>query len=646
MIHVGKYKIFHGDFHGQWNASEEELALLVAGLWHHGYDFTAFQSPARHDALEGIITENKLPIHVFSGKEYMYEWAHLTTAYVKGEAPPINDPDYEKVLAWYRENSEWVIMAHPYEFMIDKLESLLDKNLLDAVELVNGFRNSNRNQKLLSWYDDLLKRGKYVPIVGGLDIHIPGGSRRPSILYSANYPPSADISLFGANRTGIIAETCDVKSVKSAIFAKKSFIELSDTHKLIGPPEIVSYLENNQYWEKVEEDLKRRRRLIPQTAGMIIGENENELKYPLLADSVEIAGKSFKVPSSGRISINVPLRFSRNTQYLNIVSKSADAMSVNTLKVYHPVNVDVFPEIENGRCRTVANISNVGREILTGLRLTISANGQSFSDVLPEMKGNAVEQLVHEWKIGEPFRPTKFEIRIGNGKISKGFSKYLVFIECPYVENPENDDAWEKIRPVKLSGNFSEQVDTDYTAEWRGDGDLSAEIKTAWNRKGLLFKMSFRDDVLAPSKTALLMFGDCFQIGINPVATEAVGNQSFYDIMMTRGAEPGGLEKAYMERPVNMALEYPQNQRLLLDGLYKGKISDGKFNALLSLPFNMISPMQPVPGYRFGLYFVIFDNDGTGLKTAFQWPLHAERHVNQAWYIPYGGAWAGVKLTK
>ena len=60
----------------------------------------------------------------------------------------------------------------------------------------------------------------------------------------------------------------------------------------------------------------------------------------------------------------------------------------------------------------------------------------------------------------------------------------------------------------------------------------------------------------------------------------------------------------------------------------------------------MIQPMAPVAGARFGLFLTIFDNDGTGLKTSLQWPLHAERFVNQAWYIPYYGAWASVKMTK
>lgn len=646
MIEIGNNKIFFGDFHGQWNASEEELALLVAGLSYHGYDFSAFQSPDRFDSLNKIISENNLPLRLFPGKEYMYDWAHLTTVNVKGEAPPINDPDCEKVLAWFKKNGDWVIIAHPYHFMIDRLEALLDSNLIDAVELINGHLNSNRNTGLINWYETMLRKGKGVPIVSGLDIHIPTGSRRPGVLYSASYPASADIVLFGANRTGVIMDSCNIYNAKAAIAGRKTFIELSSERKLIGPPEIIEYLERNHYWEIVDQDLAQRRKLQLQSTGMIIGGQSNELTCHELADSVSIAGTNCKTTSCGKVIANVPLLFNRNTQYLNIISRSQNTCTVNALKVYHPIHIEIFPDINGKRCTTVTKISNIGRETIDGLRLYISCAGHEISELVQLITPLATEQFIHEWDIADTSRPIKFDIHADNEHFHKEFSKYLVFIECPYIENPEEDGQWEKICSVKLSGNFSEQVDTNFTVEWNGDDDLSGAIKIAWNQGGLYFKMSITDDILVPSQTALLMFGDSFQIGVNPVGTEEVGNQSFYDIMMTRGAEPDGIEKAYMERPVNMALEYPQDQRMLLDGLYHGKIINGKFNALLTLPFHLISPMQPVPGYRFGLYYVIFDNDGTGLKTVLQWPLHAERFAGQAWYVPNGGAWACVKLTK
>jgi hypothetical protein len=199
--------------------------------------------------------------------------------------------------------------------------------------------------------------------------------------------------------------------------------------------------------------------------------------------------------------------------------------------------------------------------------------------------------------------------------------------------------------PIDMTGRFAEQIDEAYTVEWKGDSDLSARIRMAWNEKAVYFKLNIIDDVLAPSKTNLLMFGDSFQIGLNPLSSEAVGSQSFYDIMMTRGTENGN-EKAYMERPPQIALEYPIKSRLPLDGLYSGQVKGDEFEGILTLPRNMISPLNLNEGSEFGLYMIIFDNDGTGLKTSLQWPLSSEKYLNQAWYTPYGGSWANIRLTK
>lgn len=642
MIKTGKYRIFFGDFHGQWNASEEEMALLVAGLWYHGYDFTAFQSPDRYKFLSDIITRNNLPLQAFPGKEYMYEWGHLTTVNVKGKPPDADCTEYEKVLGWFKQNCDWVIMAHPYEFMIDKLESLLDKNLLDAVELVNGHLHSDCNLSLISWYQGLLHKGKKAPVVSGLDVHIPTGSSRPEILYDESYPPSSDIGLFGANRTGVVTEECTIDSIKDAIKDGRTFVELPGG-ELVGPPEITEYLEKNNYGIDAEKELKQRRMLIPETAGRITGKSRITLTYRHTVKKTIISGEEYRPAVPYKVRIDVPLTSHRNTQYVNVASRAGKNMSVNAMKVYHPVQAEVFPENRSGKYRTFIRISNSGTENLKGLKLKACCGKQQFSKSLPDIMSNTIEQVIHKWNIKKPGRPSKFNISIENANIKKSFSKYLVFVDCPYIEKPEREEEWKKILPVKMSGDFTEQVDTGFTVYWNGNDDLSAEIKTAWNNNALYFKLTVKDDVLVPSKTNLLMFGDSFQIGINPVDTEAVGNQSFYDVMMTRGTE-AIREKAYMERPVNMALEYPQKQRMLLEGMYKGNVKNRVFSGLLTLPFHLIPPMQPVQGYRFGLYYVIFDNDGKGLKTSFQWPLHSERYLNQAWYIPYCGAWAGVQL--
>jgi len=643
MIKIGKYRIFFGDFHGQWNASEEEMALLVAGLWYYGYDFTAFQSPDRYRFLKRILYFNQIPISAFPGKEYVYEWGHLTTVKVKGRAPDADNIDYKKVLKWFKEHSNWVVMAHPYEFMIDHLEELIDLNLLDAIELVNGPLSSNRNNILLRWYSSLLRKGKSVPIVSGLDIHIPKGASRPEIMYTEDYPPSADIELFGTNRTGVITDECSIEGIKEAIKKRQTFIELPGYH-LIGPPEIVEYLEKNNYMKKAEEDIKRRHLLIPSIENRIIGNANVELHYQYPVKNIIVDGKEYSPSSQYKGLIEVPVSSHRNTYYINVVSKRDNVLSVNALKVYHPVHTEVFPEVYLNRYSTLIKISNYSSEILRNLNINISCENKKYSKLLPDIPPYRMEKLIYKWDIKTPLRPSRFDISIRNKKINKSFSKYLVFIDCPYIKEPEKEEGWRRIVSVKMSGDLPEQVDNNYTVYWNGNNDLSAEIKMGWNEDALYFKLKIMDDILCPSKVPnLLMFGDCFQIGINPVDTEAVGNQSFYDIMMTRGTE-NGKEKAYMERQINMALEYTQKQRISLDGLYKGSVKNNVFNGLLKLPFSLLPPMQPVKGYRFGLYYVIFDNDGKGLKTSFQWPLSSERYIGQAWYIPYYGGWANVLL--
>ncbi|MCF6175404.1 MAG: hypothetical protein L3J71_06530 [Victivallaceae bacterium] len=640
MITVGKYKIWFGDFHGQWNASVEELALLPAGLTYHGYDFSAFQTPEIFQELQKIIDDNRIDYKLFPGRECFYEWGHLTTTRLTAEIPAADSQNIEKVLEWFQNHTDWTILAHPYEFMIERMEELIDKKLLNAIELINGFIDTDRH--LVKWYYEMQAKGKKIPIVSGLDIHTAHGSRRPSVLYNSNYKPEADIKLFRSNRTGVICELCDVDNIKNAISSCRTFIEIVDENKLIGPPEIVEYLEANGYWEAVTADLEQRRALATDSNLLLVGGQYEQFRWQHPIDEIHIAGEHIEC-STDKLThqVNIPLKFDKNIHYINMVSHKEGQQTVNALKIYHPLSVELI--VADGSYRTVANITNMSNIELTDIVFEINCNGQTFHQSVPPLGVNRTTAITNHWKIAEPLRPTLFTATVTTPHISKTIEKYLVFVQCSYIDDVNNSAAWEQLPFIKMGGDFAEQVDHAFTLYWNGDDDLSAQIRMAWNENGLYFKLNIKDDVLMKSKTKLLMFGDSFQIGINPVGTDAVGNQSFYDIMMTRGTEEDE-EKAYMERPVNMALEAPINQRTPLKGLYTGKVTEDGFEGLLTLPFHLLTPMQPTSGYRFGLYLIIFDNDGAGLKTSLQWPLSAVDILNQAWYIPYGGAWANIEL--
>jgi len=331
MITVGKYKIFFGDFHGQWNASEEELALLPAGLSYYGYDFSVFQTPEIFNNLQKIINSNQIEYKLFPGRECMYEWGHLTTANLKGEIPATNSQNIEEVLEWFQKHSDWTILAHPYEFMIDRMEELIDKNLLNAIEIVNGFIDTDRHR--VKWYYDMLAKGKRIPIVSGLDIHTPRGSRRPSVMYNSNYKAEMDIELFGSNRCGVICEVCNISNVKKAISSCQTFIEIMDENTLIGLPEIIDYLEANDYSRKVKDDIEQRRVLTADSMRLLVGGQKEKFKWQSSLDEIHIAGEQVKCNANETTHIiNIPLQFDKNIHYINLVSHKNGQQMVNALK--------------------------------------------------------------------------------------------------------------------------------------------------------------------------------------------------------------------------------------------------------------------------------------------------------------------------
>ena len=457
--------IHFGDFHGQWNAAEDELALLVAGLWRHGYDFTAFQSPDRQEALRATVERNRIPLRIFPGREYMYDWGHLTTVGTTGDAPPINDPDVESVLRWFKANSEWVVLAHPYAFMVDRLESLLDAGLLDAVELVNGPLDSNNNRKLIDWYASLLNRGKRVPIVSGLDIHVPVGDRRPDVLYDDAYPTSLDIPLLGANRTGVIADRCDVNAVRAAIADGRTFIEIPSERMLVGPPDIVAWLERNDYWAEVEAEQGRRCRFTPRSQRRFIGGSTVSLDCAGFTGLVGIDGREQAVPASGRVALPVPLKTPRDTQYVTLVGRDADAVSVAALKVFHPLQVQAAPRLANGRYQTVTDVANVGGETIEDLVLTLSGCGIRVEERLPPLAPNGVMRRVHTWTVPEPARPTPFHVAIGNGaakrnRISRACSS------CPSI----SFRPCSRFRAIASGSTWSFSTTTERASRLRCNG--------------------------------------------------------------------------------------------------------------------------------------------------------------------------------
>jgi hypothetical protein len=64
----------------------------------------------------------------------------------------------------------------------------------------------------------------------------------------------------------------------------------------------------------------------------------------------------------------------------------------------------------------------------------------------------------------------------------------------------------------------------------------------------------------------------------------------------------------------------------------------------LALPWHVLTPMQPLAGYRFSMFLILWDNDGQGCKASLQWPRYTEADTQTVWYAVNNNCWAQMTL--
>ncbi|HNY94161.1 MAG TPA: PHP domain-containing protein [Flexilinea sp.] len=90
-----------------------------------------------HNTIAGAVKiQRKYPDFVVIGEEILTTSGEILAYFVQEEIPEGLEPI--EALKRLKDQGAFISLAHPYAFMIDRLESLLDAGLLDAVELVNG----------------------------------------------------------------------------------------------------------------------------------------------------------------------------------------------------------------------------------------------------------------------------------------------------------------------------------------------------------------------------------------------------------------------------------------------------------------------------------------------------------------------------
>jgi hypothetical protein len=695
MITLPSGRVYFGDFHGQWNEDYTNPALLVAAHSYYGYDFSVFQGFGPSTHVDGLARDLHLPLKFFPGRECMFDWAHVTTWGLQGEPPPLDEADFRAVLADLKRRCHMLMIAHPFEPFIPHLEGLLDEGLVDAVEIVNGGpAKVDRQAPILRWLADMQAKGKRVPVVGGMDIHVAEGFQRPDVCYCEAFVPQTDFGAIDRNRTAVLADELTPEAILGAVRQGRSVVEAGG--ELLGDAELVAQLEREGYWQARRQAQARLDEItLVVEGGELLGGHEGVLRpqiaqpspssawRPSLAAASGGGGQGWPPPTTGEMQseratvrifkrpeqaqahewqggrelrVTVPHAFDRNLFYLGASVESPEGLVKGfALKVRSPVEIELVSEPQGPKgCRAVLSVINRSREVVQG-RATLTPAGEPARELtLGPLAPEANAKLPCEISAGgDPSQPVEVSAGVRIGGLTRATRRKLVFVGVPHMEN-DGEAAWRDV--PKIFMGREDQIDPFWTHQWRGPEDSSATVQWAWNRQALMMRAVVTDDVLCPSVRAPKqpMFGDSLQIAINPIDREDLPAFGVYDFFLTRHLQGDCL---LLDRSPHIACEgirRASDMAVMPASMFSTRAlppidcAGGKLTQTLltaRLPWHVLIPMQPLPGYRFNLFLILWDNDGQGCKASLQWPRYTEADTQTVWYAVNNNCWAQMTLT-
>jgi hypothetical protein len=662
MITLPSGRVYFGDFHGQWNEDYTNPALLVAAHSYYGYDFSIFQGSGPNTHVDGLAMDLHLPLKFFQGRECMFDWAHVTTWDLQGDPPPLDETDFRAVLADMRRRCRMMMIAHPLEAFIPHLEGLLDDGLVDAVEIVNGgLVKVDRQAPILRWLRDMQVKGKRAPVVGGMDIHIAEGFQRPDVCYSDAFVPQTDFAAMDRNRTAVLVDELTPEAILNAVRQGRTVVEAGG--ELLGDAELIAQLEREGYWQ-ARRDVQQRLDEITLTVegGELLGGHAGVLRPGWPPPTVEgtqgqrATVRIFERPGQAQmhewqggreLRVTIPHAFDRNLFYLGASVESPDGLVKGfALKVRSPVEIELVSEpLGHEGCRAVLSVINRSRDVVQGRATLTPTGGPARELALGPLAPEGNVKLPCEIPAGgDPSQPVEVSAGVRIGDLARTTRRKLVFVGVPHMEKDE-EAAWRDVPKIFLGKD--DQIDPYWTHQWRGPADSSATVQWAWNEQALMMRAVVTDDVLVPSRIPKQpMFGDSLQIAINPIHREDVPAFGVYDFFLTRHLQGDYL---LLDRSPHIACEGIRRAETMAHmpaSMFSTRaISPTQTLLTVRFPWHVLIPMQPLAGYRFNLFLILWDNDGQGCKASLQWPRYTEADTQTVWYAVNNNCWAQMTLT-
>ncbi len=396
-----------------------------------------------------------------------------------------------------------MVVAHPFEPFLPHLEGLLDEGLIDAVEIVNGGPvRLERHSGVLRWLADMQAKGRRVPVVGGMDIHIAEGSQRPDVCYDASFPPQADFPAIDRNRTAVLVDEPTPEAIVQAVRSGRSIVEVGG--ELLGDPQLVAQLQREGYWQARRAAQEQLDSITLAAAdGPFLAAQDATLR-PLaqVADAAVVrifhgdaAAGDYPCRLGEKLSVSIPHAFDRNLFYLGAsVEPAGRRAKAFALKVQSPLEIALLSEPQpGGRGRAALTVINRSGSVVAGSATLTPQRGDSVEPALGPLEPQAMQALHCDLPpMEDPSRPLEVRAAVQAAGLSRRTGRKLVFVGVPHIEE-DCEDAWRDVPEIFIGRQ--DQLDPAWTHDWRGPADCSATVQWAWNSQALLLRAVVTDDV-------------------------------------------------------------------------------------------------------------------------------------------------------
>ncbi|HAU37941.1 MAG TPA: hypothetical protein DCX07_09530 [Phycisphaerales bacterium] len=628
MIALQGRKVFIGGFHDHWaRADAENGTLLLAALNYYHYDFCVLmdgsQACARWQQAAEAYSDGLM---IYPGHEEGYGWGHVVTIGRRGSAPRSDEPDAESVLTRLRETSEMVFLAHPaypttWQQIVQagRLDRIVDGGCVDGVELtVERFYSSHaRNAELVRWYQAREQAGRATPIVGGWDMHMMQPLHHLSaVLYTNENPPNGHYETPCSNRTLVFAEENSLPAIKDAVIHCRTVIEEMPSGRLVGPRELVEFLERSGYREAIRERDRERDSITLEVPGRwVVGRpgrlrvsQPGRLRLPktLTSAAPRQAGESeIAIPA-------VPTVLDRDSVYLPVSWRGADSDErIWGVEASHPIRLEILPWLDaNGAAvELLPQLPFEGEVRLRIPAIDVDVEQSLSSRTLVPLDAAKGTDL-----------PLHYELTATNASgLCRRYAGFLTFVGVRRFR-----DDWSRVPEIGVDRpEFVPKSAYGLGRPWPGAGVFSARLQFAWDDAAFRMRATVRDAVhYQPFRGHYAYNADCLQLGIDPMLRrkELIGNVYTFNLALTqdgaelyRGWAPTDEAGGDFQLPVPEVSLGDRYLRVM-------PVADGLVYEL-ALPWSELAPVNARPGHRMGVYYIMFNNDGRGLLDTLHWPV-------------------------